>query len=141
VENILATAACSITAPSPAATFTHTGDQLGWASVRSDARALADQRRVLRLGLVRSYFKANTRPLAEIEQVIGLMKLLFRQGQTAKVLVGPHLTGSTPPNLIQESANAVAAARGARNSPSEVHTPSHPQELVEGAYKQAAAQA
>jgi dihydrolipoamide dehydrogenase len=54
---------------------------------------------------VRSYFKANSKALAELESD-GLMKLLFNK-DTGEVL-GAHIYGLHAADLIQEIANAVA---------------------------------
>jgi len=101
-----------------------------------DARALAASEG-FELGLVRSYFKANTKALAELDSD-GLMKLLFRK-DSGEVL-GAHIYGLHAADLIQEIANAVARRQGVRELSSEVHTHPTLSELVEVAYKQAAAQ-
>jgi dihydrolipoamide dehydrogenase len=88
------------------------------------------------LGSVRSYFKANSKALAELESD-GLLKLLFRK-DTGEVL-GAHIYGLHAADLIQEIANAVARRQGVRQLASEVHTHPTLSEVVEAAYKQAAA--
>jgi len=119
----------------PAATFTHPEiSSVGLSEI--DARALAASEG-FELGLVRSYFKANTKALAELDSD-GLMKLLFRK-DSGEVL-GAHIYGLHAADLIQEIANAVARRQGVRELSSEVHTHPTLSELVEVAYKQAAAQ-
>lgn len=118
----------------PAATFTHPEiSSVGLSE--ADAKALAAAEG-FELGVVRSYFKANTKALAELESD-GLLKLLFRK-DSGEVL-GAHIYGLHAADLIQEIANAVARRLGVVELASEVHTHPTLSELVEVAYKQAAA--
>jgi len=118
----------------PAATFTHPEiSSVGLSEV--DAKALAVQEG-FELGSVRSYFKANSKALAELEGE-GLMKLLFNKA-TGEVL-GAHIYGLHAADLIQEIANAVARRQSVRQLATEVHTHPTLSEVVEVAYKQAAA--
>ncbi|MFL0747479.1 MAG: dihydrolipoyl dehydrogenase, partial [Prochlorococcus sp.] len=89
------------------------------------------------LGSVRSYFKANSKALAELESD-GLMKLLFRK-DSGEVL-GAHIYGLHAADLIQEVANAVARRQSVAQLAYEVHTHPTLSEVVEVAYKQAAQQ-
>jgi dihydrolipoamide dehydrogenase len=117
----------------PAATFTHPEiSSVGLSEL--EAKELASSEG-FELGLVRSYFKANTKALAELESD-GLMKLLFRK-DTGEVL-GAHLYGLHAADLIQEIANAVARRQSVSQLATEVHTHPTLSELVEVAYKQAA---
>lgn len=117
----------------PAATFTHPEiSSVGLSE--ADARALAATEG-FELGVVRSYFKANSKALAELESD-GLMKLLFHKG-SGEVL-GAHIYGLHAADLIQEVANAVARRQGVVQLASEVHTHPTLSEVVEVAYKQAA---
>ncbi len=118
----------------PAATFTHPEiSSVGLSE--ADARALAAAEG-FELGSVRSYFKANSKALAELESD-GLLKLLFHRG-TGEVL-GAHIYGLHAADLIQEIANAVARRQSVRQLATEVHTHPTLSEVVEVAYKQAAA--
>jgi dihydrolipoamide dehydrogenase len=118
----------------PAATFTHPEiSSVGLSE--AEAKALAAEQG-FGLGVVRSYFKANSKALAELESD-GLLKLLFRK-DTGEVL-GAHIYGLHAADLIQEIANAVARRQGVRQLASEVHTHPTLSEVVEVAYKQAAA--
>jgi dihydrolipoamide dehydrogenase len=118
----------------PAATFTHPEiSSVGLSEV--EARELAS-REGFELGTVRSYFKANSKALAELESD-GLMKLLFNK-MTGEVL-GAHIYGLHAADLIQEIANAVARRQSVKQLASEVHTHPTLSEVVEVAYKQAAA--
>lgn len=117
----------------PAATFTHPEiSSVGLSE--ADAKALAAEQG-FELGSVRSYFKANSKALAELESD-GLMKLLFRK-DTGEVL-GAHIFGLHAADLIQEVANAVARRQSVRDLAYEVHTHPTLSEVVESAYKQAA---
>ncbi len=117
----------------PAATFTHPEiSSVGLSE--ADAKALAAEQG-FELGSVRSYFKANSKALAELESD-GFMKLLFRK-DTGEVL-GAHIFGLHAADLIQEVANAVARRQSVRELAYEVHTHPTLSEVVESAYKQAA---
>jgi dihydrolipoamide dehydrogenase len=117
----------------PAATFTHPEiSSVGLSEV--DARQLATDQG-FELGVVRSYFKANSKALAELESE-GLMKLLFNKA-SGEVL-GAHIYGLHAADLIQEVANAVARRQSVRQLSTEVHTHPTLSEVVEVAYKQAA---
>ena len=117
----------------PAATFTHPEiSSVGLSEV--DAKELA-AKEGFELGVVRSYFKANSKALAELESD-GLMKLLFNKA-TGEVL-GAHIYGLHAADLIQEIANAVARRQSVKQLVNEVHTHPTLSEVVEVAYKQAA---
>ncbi len=117
----------------PAATFTHPEiSSVGLSEV--DAKELAAEQG-FELGTVRSYFKANSKAVAELESD-GIMKLLFNKG-TGEVL-GAHIYGLHAADLIQEVANAVARRQSVKELANEVHTHPTLSEVVEVAYKQAA---
>ena len=117
----------------PAATFTHPEiSSVGLSEAEAKDLAAADG---FELGSVRSYFKANSKALAELESD-GLMKLLFRR-DTGEVL-GAHIYGLHAADLIQEVANAVARRQSVLQLVNEVHTHPTLSEVVEVAYKQAA---
>ncbi|WP_413351835.1 dihydrolipoyl dehydrogenase [Prochlorococcus sp. MIT 1227] len=119
----------------PAATFTHPEiSSVGLSE--ADAKDLA-AKDGFELGSVRSYFKANSKALAELESD-GLMKLLFRK-DSGEVL-GAHIYGLHAADLIQEVANAVARRQSVVQLATEVHTHPTLSEVVEVAYKQAASQ-
>ena len=117
----------------PAATFTHPEiSSVGLSEVEAKELATGEG---FELGSVRSYFKANSKALAELESD-GLMKLLFRK-DTGEVL-GAHIYGLHAADLIQEVANAVARRQSVQQLANEVHTHPTLSEVVEVAYKQAA---
>ncbi|MFM7550091.1 MAG: dihydrolipoyl dehydrogenase, partial [Cyanobacteriota bacterium] len=133
IDNILGHARAIDYRSIPAATFTHPEiSSVGLSE--ADARELA-AREGFELGSVRSYFKANSKALAELESD-GLMKLLFNKG-TGEVL-GAHIFGLHAADLIQEIANAVARRQSVKQLIHEVHTHPTLSEVVEVAYKQAA---
>ena len=117
----------------PAATFTHPEiSSVGLSE--ADAKELA-VKEGFELGSVRSYFKANSKALAELESD-GLMKLLFNK-RSGEVL-GAHIYGLHAADLIQEIANAVARRQSVKQLIHEVHTHPTLSEVVEVAYRQAA---
>ena len=117
----------------PAATFTH--PEIGSVGLsEQEAKELAAAEG-FELGSVRSYFKANSKALAELESD-GLMKLLFRK-DNGEVL-GAHIYGLHAADLIQEVANAIARRQSVGTLAYEVHTHPTLSEVVEVAYKQAA---
>jgi len=116
----------------PAATFTHP-EISSVGLTEEDAKGLSSQEG-FEIGIVRSYFKANSKALAELESD-GLMKLLFRK-DTGEVL-GAHIYGLHAADLIQEIANAIARRQNVLDLAREVHTHPTLSEVVEMAYKQA----
>lgn len=117
----------------PAATFTH--PEIGSVGL-SEAEARSEaEREGFELGSVRSYFKANSKALAELESD-GVLKLLFRR-DNGEVL-GAHIYGLHAADLIQEIANAIARRQSVLTLVEEVHTHPTLSEVVEAAYKQAA---
>jgi dihydrolipoamide dehydrogenase len=116
----------------PAATFTHPEiSSVGLSE--ADAKALG-QAEGFEVATVRSYFKANSKALAE-KDADGILKLIFRK-DTGEVL-GCHMFGLHAADLIQEVANAVARRQSVKDLAFEVHTHPTLSEVVEAAYKQA----
>ncbi len=119
----------------PAATFTHPEiSSVGLSEI--EAKAISEKE-TFNLGIVRSYFKANSKALAELESE-GMLKLLFNK-DSGQVL-GAHIFGLHAADLIQEIANAISRNQDVKQLSSEVHTHPTLSEVVEVAYKQAAAQ-
>ncbi len=119
----------------PAATFTHP-EISSVGLTEPDAKELASKEG-FELGSVRSYFKANSKALAELESD-GIMKLLYRK-DNGEVL-GAHIYGLHAADLIQEVANAIFRRQNVIDLASEVHTHPTLSEVVEVAYKQASQQ-
>ena len=135
VDNILGHARTIDYRSIPAATFTHPEISSVGLSESEAKQQAADQG--FELGIVRSYFKANSKALAELESD-GLMKLLFNK-KTGEVL-GAHIYGLHAADLIQEVANSVARRQSVKQLSTEVHTHPTLSEVVEVAYKTAAGQ-
>ena len=135
VDNILGHARTIDYRSIPAATFTHP-EISSVGLTESDAKSLAEQEN-FPLGAVRSYFKANSKALAELDSD-GVMKLLFNK--SSGEVLGAHIYGLHAADLIQEVANAVARRQSVTQLSKEVHTHPTLSEVVEVAYKQAASQ-
>tara|TARA_Y100000589_G_scaffold331166_1_gene383554 strand:- start:3181 stop:4620 length:1440 start_codon:yes stop_codon:yes gene_type:complete len=119
----------------PAATFTHPEiSSVGLSEI--EAKELSEKES-FDLGIVRSYFKANSKALAELESE-GMLKLIFNKN-SGKVL-GAHIFGLHAADLIQEIANAISRDQDVAQLSAEVHTHPTLSEVVEVAYKQAASQ-
>ena len=135
VENILGKNRTIDYRSIPAATFTHPEiSSVGFSEEEAKEFAANEG---FHLGTVRSYFKANSKALAELESD-GLMKLLFRK-DTGEIL-GAHIYGLHAADLIQEVANALSRKQTVIDLSREVHTHPTLSEVVEVAYKQAANQ-
>ncbi len=135
VENILGRPSKIDYRSIPAATFTHPEiSSVGMSD--TEAKEIASKEG-FELGTVRSYFKANSKALAE-KQSDGLMKLIFRK-DNGEVL-GAHIYGLHAADLIQEVSNAIARRQNVIDLAREVHTHPTLSEVVEVAYKQAAHQ-
>ncbi len=135
VENILGNIRTIDYRSIPAATFTH--PEISSVGFSEDEASDFSAQEGFQLGIVRSYFKANSKALAELESD-GLMKLLFRK-DTGEIL-GAHIYGLHAADLIQEVANALARKQTVIELSREVHTHPTLSEVVEVAYKQAANQ-
>ncbi len=134
VENILGHGRTMDYRSIPAATFTHPEiSSVGLTQEQAQQEATAHG---FPLGCVRSYFRANAKALAEA-QGDGLMKLLFRR-DNGQVL-GAQIYGLHAADLIQEVANAMSAGQPVQALSHAVHTHPTLSEVVEVAYKQAAA--
>ncbi len=116
----------------PAATFTH--PEISSVGLSEDDARELSAAEGFQLGVVRSYFKANSKALAELESD-GLMKLLFRK-DTGEIL-GAHIYGLHAADLIQEVANALSRNQSVVDLAMEIHTHPTLSEVVEVAYKQA----
>ena len=135
VDNILGKSRTVDYRSIPAATFTHP-EISSVGLMEGEANKMATEEN-FELGTVRSYFKANSKALAEMESD-GLMKLLFRK-DNGEVL-GAHIYGLHAADLIQEVANAISRRQTVIELSNEVHTHPTLSEVVEVAYKQAVKQ-
>nr|YP_009530363.1 dihydrolipoamide dehydrogenase [Paulinella micropora]AXY63052.1 dihydrolipoamide dehydrogenase [Paulinella micropora] len=119
---------CSI----PAATFTHPEiSSVGLSE--SEAKKISVEES-FDLGTVYSYFKANSKALAELE-TDGVVKLIFRK-DTGEIL-GAHIYGLHAADLVQEIANAIANRQSVKVLVNQVHTHPTLTEVIELAYKEA----
>ncbi len=119
----------------PAATFTH--PEISSVGLSESEAQMISKKESFDLGIVKSYFKANSKALAELESE-GMLKLIFNK-DSGKVL-GAHIFGLHAADLIQEIANAISRNQGVKELSTEVHTHPTLSEVVEVAYKQAASQ-
>ncbi|MFZ9739613.1 MAG: dihydrolipoyl dehydrogenase, partial [Prochlorotrichaceae cyanobacterium] len=116
----------------PAATFTH--PEIGSVGLTGpQAKELASQEG-FELAETRSYFKGNSKALAEGE-TDGIAKIIYRK-DTGEVL-GAHIFGLHAADLIQEVANAIAQRQTIATLAFQVHTHPTLTEVVDEAYKKA----
>ena len=134
VENILGHGRTMDYRSIPAVTFTH--PEISSVGLTQEQAQQEAREQGFELGSVRSYFRANAKALAEAEGD-GLMKLLFRRDNGC--VLGAQIYGLHAGDLIQEVANAMAAGQSVQQLSRAVHTHPTLSEVVEVAYKQAAA--
>ena len=116
----------------PAAAFTHPEiSYVGLSEPAAKEKAAAEG---FELASVRSYFKGNSKALAEGE-TNGMTKVLYRK-DTGEVL-GVHIIGLHASDLIQEAANAIAQRKSVRDLADFVHTHPTLSEVLDDAYKRA----
>ncbi|MEM9948473.1 MAG: dihydrolipoyl dehydrogenase [Cyanobacteria bacterium P01_D01_bin.36] len=118
----------------PAAVFTH--PEMSFVGMTEPQAKELAKAQGFRVKAVRSYFKANSKALAESESD-GVVKLIFRV-DTGEIL-GGHIIGLHAADLIHEVSNAIAQGERVQSLARLVH--SHPtiSEVLEEAYKRAAA--
>ena len=135
VENILGKTRKIDYRSIPAATFTH--PEISSVGLSEKEAKDLSEKNSFDLGIVKSYFKGNSKALAELESD-GLLKLLFRK-DTGEVL-GAHIFGLHAADLIQEVSNAIFRRQRVNDLAKEIHTHPTLSEVVEVAYKQASLQ-
>ena len=135
VENILGKSRKIDYRSIPAATFTH--PEISSVGLSEKEAKDLSEKNSFDLGIVKSYFKGNSKALAELESD-GLLKLLFRK-DTGEVL-GAHIFGLHAADLIQEVSNAISRRQRVNDLAKEIHTHPTLSEVVEVAYKQASLQ-
>ncbi|MBE9078051.1 dihydrolipoyl dehydrogenase [Romeria aff. gracilis LEGE 07310] len=116
----------------PAAAFTH--PEVSFVGLTEPAAQELAASQGFKVGTVRSYFKANSKALAEAESE-GLAKLIYRE-DTGEVL-GAHIIGLHAADLIQEAANAIAQKQSVEQLAQFVHTHPTLSEVLDEAYKRA----
>jgi dihydrolipoamide dehydrogenase len=118
----------------PAAAFTHPEISfVGMTEPQAQEKADAEG---FKIKTVRSYFKANSKALAESESE-GIAKIIFRE-DTGEIL-GGHIIGLHAADLIHEVSNAVAQGEPVQALAHLVHTHPTISEVIDEAYKRAAA--
>ena len=118
----------------PAAAFTH--PEVSFVGLSEPAAQELGQAEGFKVGTVRSYFKGNSKAIAEGE-TDGIAKVIYRQ-DTGEVL-GAHIFGLHASDLIQEAANAIAQRRSVHELAFLVHTHPTLSEVLDEAYKRAVA--
>ncbi len=116
----------------PAAAFTH--PEISYVGLTEDAAKSLGKEEGFTVKSVRSYFKANSKALAEGESD-GLAKIIYRQ-DTGELL-GAHIMGLHASDLIQEAANAIAAGQPVQELAFNVHTHPTLSEVLDEAFKRA----
>ena len=116
----------------PAAAFTH--PEVSFVGLTEPAAQELAQAEGFQIQTVRSYFKGNSKAIAEGETE-GLAKLIYRE-DTGELL-GVHILGLHASDLIQEAANAIAQRRSVRELAFLVHTHPTLSEVLDEAYKRA----
>ena len=116
----------------PAAAFTH--PEVSFVGMTEPAAKEAAKAGGFEVANVRSYFKANSKALAEGETE-GLAKIVYRK-DTGEVM-GAHIIGLHAADLIQEAANAIAQKQSVTDLSKYVHTHPTLSEVLDEAYKRA----
>lgn len=114
----------------PAACFTH--PEISMVGLTEPQAKEAAQRDGFELGKSTSYFKANSKALAEGEGD-GIAKVLFNKDSGK--LIGVHIIGLHAADLIQECANAIASDLTVSDLAYCVHTHPTLSEVVDEAFK------
>ena len=117
----------------PAAAFTH--PEVSFVGLTEPAAKELGQAEGFEIQTVRSYFKGNSKAIAEGE-TDGVAKVIYRQ-DTGELL-GVHILGLHASDLIQEAANAIAQRRSVQELAFLVHTHPTLSEVLDEAYKRAA---
>lgn len=116
----------------PAAAFTH--PEISFVGMTEPAAAEYAQEQGFEIATVRSYFKGNSKAIAEGE-TDGIAKVVYRK-DTGEIL-GAHIIGIHASDLIQEAANAIAERRSIHELAFLVHAHPTLSEVLDDAYKRA----
>lgn len=117
----------------PAAAFTH--PEISFVGLTEPQAKELAKTEGFKIKTVRSYFKANSKALAESE-ADGLAKLIYRE-DTGEIL-GGHIIGLHAADLIHEVSNAVAQGQPVQSLAHLVHTHPTISEVIDEAFKRAA---
>ena len=116
----------------PAAAFTH--PEVSFVGLTEPAAKAKAEEEGFAIDTVRSYFKGNSKALAEGESD-GLAKVIYRK-DTGEIL-GAHIIGLHAADLIQEAANAIAQGQTVTDLSFCVHTHPTLSEVLDEAFKRA----
>lgn len=116
----------------PAAAFTH--PEVSFVGLTEPAAKLMAEAEGFMIDTVRTYFKGNSKALAEGESD-GLAKVIYRK-DTGEIL-GAHIIGMHAADLIQEAANAIANGQTVTDLSFCVHTHPTLSEVLDEAFKRA----
>ncbi|ERN41773.1 dihydrolipoamide dehydrogenase [Rubidibacter lacunae KORDI 51-2] len=133
IENILGNDRAIDYRSIPAAAFTH--PEISYVGLNEEQAKALGTEAGFAVGSVRTYFKANSKALAEGEPD-GIAKVIYRK-ESGEIL-GAHIIGIHASDLIQEAANAIAARQSVRDLAFTVHTHPTLSEVLDEAYKRAA---
>ncbi len=118
----------------PAAAFTH--PEISYVGMTETAAKELGQAEGFKVGTVRSYFKGNSKALAEGE-ADGMAKVVYRE-DTGEVL-GVHIIGIHASDLIHEASSAIANRQSVHTLAYLVHAHPTLSEVLDEAYKRAVA--
>lgn len=116
----------------PAAAFTH--PEVSFVGMTEPVAKDLAQKEGFAIDTVRTYFKGNSKALAEGESD-GLAKVIYRK-DTGEIL-GAHIIGLHASDLIQEAANAIAQGQTVADLSFCVHTHPTLSEVLDEAFKRA----
>jgi dihydrolipoamide dehydrogenase len=117
----------------PAAAFTH--PEVSFVGLTEPQAKELGEVEGFKISAVRSYFKGNSKALAEGE-TDGIAKIIYRE-DTGEVL-GAHIIGLHAADLIHEASNAIAQGATVQTLSHFVHTHPTLSEVLDEAYKRAA---
>jgi dihydrolipoamide dehydrogenase len=117
----------------PAAAFTH--PEISFVGMTEAQAKEAGTAGGFEIAAVRSYFKGNSKAIAEGE-ADGMAKVIYRK-DTGEVL-GTHIIGLHAADLIHEASNAIAQRNSVQNLATYVHAHPTLSEVLDEAYKRAA---
>lgn len=132
VENICGRARTINYRSIPAAAFTH--PEVSFVGLTEPAAKELAATEGFEIDTVRSYFKGNSKALAEGESD-GLAKVIYRK-DTGEIL-GAHILGLHAADLIQEAANAIAQGHTVTDLSFCIHTHPTLSEVLDEAFKRA----
>ena len=117
----------------PAAAFTH--PEISFVGMTEAQAKEAGTAGGFEIAAVRSYFKGNSKAIAEGE-ADGMAKVIYRK-DTGEVM-GTHIIGLHAADLIHEASNAIAQRNSVQNLATYVHAHPTLSEVLDEAYKRAA---